>query len=289
MEALTSFAPIDQIAAALALAQGKLTNPPKTKTAHVGKYKYRYADLAEIIEHVRPTLAAHKLAFVQLTSHGDGKNMLITRLLHESGQFLDSTYPLPAQAAAQEMGSAITYARRYSLCAILGIAADEDDDGSKATEAPTAGADRDKLIELMGESAVGNKALMDFCKGNGFGEGRSTDDLSDASVKKLVDDWPSITDAIKKPVKPAVQAAPKDEAPKPKTEAPTLDLAGINPDLAERMQTAGITKAKLKAYYVGQKHLPETIDPEKLPASYIKALLSDANWKKALTHMNGDK
>jgi hypothetical protein len=286
MEALTQLAPIDQIAAALALAQGQLTNPPKTKTAHVGKYKYRYADLAEIIEHVRPTLAKHELAFVQLTARGEGSNTLVTRLLHKSGQYLESTYPLPAQAAAQEMGSAITYARRYSLCAILGIAADEDDDGSKATEAPTAGADRDKLIELMGESAVGNKALMDFCKASNLGEGRSTDDLPDASITKLVENWPTVVVAVKKQVK---TTTPKEEAPKAKPEAPTLDLTGINPELAERMKAANVSKAALKAYYTAQRHLPETIEPEKLPASYLKALLSDANWKKALTHMNGDK
>jgi hypothetical protein len=277
---------MDKIAAAIAAAQGELTNPPKTKTAHVGKYSYRYADLAEIIEHVRPVLAKHSLSVVQLTMHSQTGNLLVTRLIHASGQYLESTYQLPASAAAQDMGSAITYARRYSMCAILGIAAEEDDDGQKAQHAPPAGQSaKDKLVDLMGEASLGNRAVMVYCESVGLGNGKTVEDLTEEAAAKLLGSWdPDAIRAANAP-KPKAEKKPKGEEKPPEQGNPPDDLAGINPDLAARMKAAGITKAKLKAYYVGAKHLHDSIDPEKLPASYLKALLADSNWKKAVEHM----
>jgi hypothetical protein len=283
----------DKIASALAKAQGQMTNPPKTKTANIGKYKYRYADLAEIIEHVRPVLSKHDLAVSQLIQTGDS-TILVTRLLHASGQYLQCTYPLPKSAPAQDMGSALTYARRYSLCAILGIAADEDDDGAKAQDseanAPKADADRDKLIELMSDSTIGNKALMDYCKANGLGEGRSTEDLPDASIKTLVDGWTKVAETIKQELK--AKPLPKNTKAVQAADKPVeagVDVAGMDSALAEKMSASGVTKQMLKAYYTGAKHLPATTEPENLPASYIKALLVDKNWEKAVKTMKKEQ
>ncbi len=109
---------IEKLAVALAAAQAEMTNPKKTHTAHVtsqrtgGKFEYHYADLAEIIEHVRPVLAKHKLAFVQLVRPNGDICTLLTKLIHESGQSISSEYPIPRLADAQAMGSLITYARR---------------------------------------------------------------------------------------------------------------------------------------------------------------------------------
>jgi hypothetical protein len=125
-----------EIAKALSLAQKKFDAVGKDKTAKIvgpkGNYSYSYADLASILAAVRPALSENGLAIVQVITWGDGHSWLVTRLLHSSGQSIESTYPLREYDRPQEMGSALTYARRYSLTALLGIAAEEDDDGQAA-------------------------------------------------------------------------------------------------------------------------------------------------------------
>ena len=294
---------IDKIAAALAAAQGELTNPPKTKTATVKRsaekggghsHSYRYADLAEIIEHVRPVLAKHKLAVVQLTL-AEQRNLLVTRLIHESGQYLESTYPLPSGVIAQEMGSAITYARRYSLCAILGIAADEDDDGAKAgnTEEAHEKALRDDLIERMGRASLGNHAILTYTRANNLGDGSTVEDLPVATVQKLLDTWDDVVEAIRKAKaeKPATKtaAAKPEQVEKPADKPAPTALDGINKALAALMERDGITPDQLRAYYSGAGHFPATVEPSKLPESYIKALTTDVNWSKAVSKMKETK
>jgi hypothetical protein len=128
---------------ALVGCQAKFPKILKSKTAEVptksgGRYSYSYADLADVLEAVRPVLAEHKIAFVQAIDVDDdtGHMLLRTRLAHESGQWIDTHYPLPTGSSAQEMGSAVTYARRYSLCSLVGITAEDDDDGQQAAPSP---------------------------------------------------------------------------------------------------------------------------------------------------------
>lgn len=127
-----------QLIKALAEAQGKFPKIAKDKTAEVamksgGKYSYGYADLASVLDVIRPVLAEHKIAVVQAPDLDDeGRLLLISRLAHESAEWIESRYLLPVDASAQEMGSAITYARRYSLCALAGVTAEDDDDGQRA-------------------------------------------------------------------------------------------------------------------------------------------------------------
>lgn len=133
-------AEIDKLAAALAKAQGAFQPIKKDKTASIrstngASYSYSYADLASVIDAIRKPLADNGLAYVQPIIHGEGGMHLETRLLHASGQWIGSTYPLPSGGRAQEMGSAQTYARRYALCALVGIVAEDDDDGGNAGEA----------------------------------------------------------------------------------------------------------------------------------------------------------
>jgi hypothetical protein len=117
---------INELAGALAKAQGVM------KAAHFNKtnphFKNKYADLTAILDAVRHPLSENGLAIVQTPEMLDGAFCLVTRLLHSSGQYIAGEYPLPAQATPQQIGSAITYAKRYSLCAIVGISADDDDD-----------------------------------------------------------------------------------------------------------------------------------------------------------------
>ncbi len=128
---MTEYGPL---AAALAKAQAAF--PPisrdkevtvKTKTG--GEYKFKYAPLDSILTAVRGPLAENGLAIVQLLD----EDVLVTSLLHESGAILSGRTPIPAAEGVQAYGSAITYLRRYSIQALLGIAAEEDDDGNHAS------------------------------------------------------------------------------------------------------------------------------------------------------------
>ena len=90
-------------------------------------FKVSYASLDSVLDAVTPALCKHGLAIVQLMEKG---NILKTHLFHESGEFLTSEYELPDIQDNQKKGAALTYARRYSVCALLSITADEDDDGN---------------------------------------------------------------------------------------------------------------------------------------------------------------
>ena len=135
---------INDLAAALARAQGSITNPERNRTVkvkgtsakgHDFHYDFKYATLDAIINAVKSPLADNALAYTQiLTLDQRGKYVLVTRLIHSSGQWLESVTPLLGidDARNQEFGSALTYMRRYALTALLGIAADEDDDANAA-------------------------------------------------------------------------------------------------------------------------------------------------------------
>jgi hypothetical protein len=98
-------------------------------------YSSRYSTLAACLDACRNQLADNGLAVIQtVQADNDGMMHLFTRLVHGmSGEWIESDYPIICQIDnPQAVGSAITYARRYSLCAIIGIAS-EDDDGEHAT------------------------------------------------------------------------------------------------------------------------------------------------------------
>jgi hypothetical protein len=125
--------PPETLAAALAILQTKLPRIRKEATGQFGKY----ADLADVSRELLPILGALGLSFTArptLMHREDGTRdfVLAYRLLHVSGEKDEGEYPLPAGGTPQQLGSAETYARRYSLCAITGAVADEDDDGRAA-------------------------------------------------------------------------------------------------------------------------------------------------------------
>ena len=127
---------IGKLAGALAKAQGKMRHAAKDSTNP--HFKTKYADLASVIEAAREPLGENGLAVVQVLHHiGGPDSLLVTKLIHESGEWMASEYPIAITAQQQVNGSAITYARRYSYAAMLGIAADEDDDGNAAQGAST--------------------------------------------------------------------------------------------------------------------------------------------------------
>lgn len=126
--------PASTLYGALARAQAILAAPSKNREVSVkmksgGTYKFKYATLDHLIEHVRPALTENGLWFVQKTEPG----AMVTRITHESGEFLDSAVPMPnLPNSPQEAGSVLTYFRRYSLAIALGLASDEDDDANVA-------------------------------------------------------------------------------------------------------------------------------------------------------------
>lgn len=128
---------LNELAAALAKAQGAFQNPKKNREVKVtskrtgAQYKFSYATFDEIVDCVRKPLADNGLAFTQ----GVNGAAITTMLLHASGQWLSTELPIKigdADNAAQAMGSAITYAKRYAITAMLGIASEEDDDANAA-------------------------------------------------------------------------------------------------------------------------------------------------------------
>ena len=137
------------IAEALAAAQAELTDPPKDSlNPH---FKSRYADLATVLKTVRPVLARHGIAIVQTTGITDAGSVILITALMWRGESIVGRYPVaPVKADPQGYGSAMTYARRYALQAIVGVAADDDDDGNAAS-APKPSAPRiDETSELIG-------------------------------------------------------------------------------------------------------------------------------------------
>ena len=130
--------PLDKIATALAKAQGEMSNAVMNKiNPH---FKSKYADLAAIRDATIPALSSNGLSMVQYTKMRGDNVYLHTMLLHTSGQFIESEYPLPSAAdKPQVMGSAVTYAKRYSWAAMCAISADEDDYGNAASNGTASG------------------------------------------------------------------------------------------------------------------------------------------------------
>jgi hypothetical protein len=123
-------------AAALAIVQSNMPQVGKDKSASIrsdkGSYTYKYADLASILDAVSPVAAAQGFSFMATpTLSAGGAFVLRYCLLHKGGHREGGEYPLPdpSRSTPQQVGSHITYARRYVYCAMLGVAADEDDDG----------------------------------------------------------------------------------------------------------------------------------------------------------------
>ena len=163
---------IEHLSTALATAQGALKNPPKNKVNP--HFKSRYVDLSDGLDTIRECLSKNGLAFIQGTSISDNMIVLNTRITHKSGQWLESDYPVGGLGRPQEMGSAMTYARRYALFSLVGVAGEDDDDGNAAQAAEAApvksvkaapkqmepGLTPDDSEKLMGVI----KGAMDFCE-----------------------------------------------------------------------------------------------------------------------------
>jgi hypothetical protein len=140
---------IGAIATALAKAQGELSNPEKSLTATIrspfpreGDRTFRYASLASGLDIVRKSLGQHEIATIQTTSidQATGQIRLTTLLAHASGEWISSDWPVCASSetgAPHRMGAALTYARRYALFALVGIAGEDDLDAPASLIEPS--------------------------------------------------------------------------------------------------------------------------------------------------------
>ena len=135
--AFTTDDPKSQWAAAWVRAWAKMPSIPKTHKAKivskkegVAPFEYKYADLPDILDAVRPILAAEGLAVSQsVEAISDGVIGVVTLIYHSAGHSESfGPTPMPAEGDPRAIGSAITYARRYAVSAALGIASDEDTD-----------------------------------------------------------------------------------------------------------------------------------------------------------------
>jgi len=129
---------IGELAAALAKAQGEMENAPKSSRNPF--FNSKYADLAGILNMVRPCLSKNGIAVIQHPSFEGGSVSVQTFLVHSSGQWVSSSISAPvAKSDAQGIGSATTYCRRYALSAIAGIAQEDDDDTEGEAEVKNRG------------------------------------------------------------------------------------------------------------------------------------------------------
>jgi hypothetical protein len=153
---------IGSLAAALAKAQIELVNPEKSMVATIwadgkggGEQIFRYAPLSSGLEIVRKTLGKHEIAAVQATTidHAAGLISVMTRLCHSSGEWISSDWPvcsLDEIASPKRMGAALTYARRYALFALVGIAGEDDLDAPDLNAAGPAEADNKRPCSIGG-------------------------------------------------------------------------------------------------------------------------------------------
>src|SRR5258706_9867808 len=136
------------LASALARAQAELVNPEKSLTATIrsgrpgeGERSFRYAPLASGLDIVRKTLGQHEIATVQTTAIDQAAGLLnlTTMLAHASGEWIASDWPVCSVAETanpQRMGAALTYARRYALFTLVGIAGEDDLDAPDLCDGP---------------------------------------------------------------------------------------------------------------------------------------------------------
>jgi hypothetical protein len=155
---------IGAIAAALAKAQGELTNPEKSLIATIrspfpreGDQTFRYASLASGLDIVRKSLGQQEIATIQTTAidQDSGQIRLTTLLAHASGEWISSDWPVCAVselATPHRMGAALSYARRYALFALVGIAGEDD------LDAPDLLAEPNPAAQAVGDTELGAPA-----------------------------------------------------------------------------------------------------------------------------------
>jgi hypothetical protein len=161
-----------ELAAALSVFQGSVTNAFKGSSGH----DYNYADLGSILDMTRPLLADNGLSVVQMPCDApQGFVGVETAVFHSSGQWIEQSYQMAVpenkrNSEAQNIGSAISYARRYALSAALGIAQTDDDASAQATPRELTKDDKAWIAACQADeevlSQINDPQYREFIKGN---------------------------------------------------------------------------------------------------------------------------
>jgi hypothetical protein len=144
---------IIELSKAMAKAQDEMGGA--VKNSNNPFFKSSYADLTSVIKAIKEPFANNGLSFVQFPINGDHSIGVVTRLMHESGEWLESEYILPlVKNDPQSAGSVITYARRYSLASMCGIPAVDDDAEMAMVRGKSYISERqyDELLDLIEQS-----------------------------------------------------------------------------------------------------------------------------------------
>lgn len=146
---------IAELSKALVKAQSEVENASKSSiNPH---FKSKYADLAEVLNTVRPVFTLNNLAFVQMPSFDSGVASVETLLTHSSGEWISNIASAPVtKQDAQGVGSAITYLRRYSLAAFAGIAQEDDDANASVGKKP-------KVQEPEAQPVINEEQYRQLC------------------------------------------------------------------------------------------------------------------------------
>lgn len=198
---------IESLAKALAKAQADLKNATLNRVNP--HFKSKYADLAGIRDATAPILARNGLTISQFTAMQEGTLVLCTRLLHESGQWMEGEYPLPMSLdKPQVMGSALTYARRYCWSAACGIAAEEDDDGNAAQANGKANGNGKPATNDTAISAEQKQKIVDLIKETGADSGKFCEYMGVSYVDAITAAmFPRAIQALEKKRQPVKEAA----------------------------------------------------------------------------------
>jgi len=193
------------LASALAKAQAELVNPEKSLTATMrigrpgeGERSFRYAPLSSGLDIVRKTLGQHEIATLQTTAIDQAAGMvnLTTTLAHASGEWIASDWPvcpIAENANPQRMGAALTYARRYALFTLVGIAGEDDLDAPDLCDGPISPSAADRSFRPMPPLTPGNG----YARGGRKGRIAATLDPEQSATlrEKLLTELATITSA----------------------------------------------------------------------------------------------
>lgn len=152
-------------------------------------FKNQYASLDSINSAVLPALCENELVVTQVVEPVDGGQVIKTILWHSSGEKIESFLMLPDIKDMQKLGAAITYARRYSLSAMLGISADEDDDGNGAASGKPSkpgcisAGQKKRMFAIANKSGFDQAASKNLLKSFGF---ESSDDVTKAKYDEVI-------------------------------------------------------------------------------------------------------
>ena len=186
---------INEITPALRKAKKVFLPVVKSKQA----YGYKYADFTSYVEAIEEALYDNNLVFTQSVETDETGKIVVTALLHDSGQWLRSKFPLESVAmkqcnAMQQIGAAVTYAKRYGLCEILGIATEDDD-------AQSLNKQKEEIKGNAVHAATTVKEFMSLCKDahldvKDFAKFAGVDSSKVETVKSAIENFVPLKDSF---------------------------------------------------------------------------------------------